>query len=618
MKNRRRLFDLARLLLLSSLLLSTSAALLAQDKPAEKPTDKPTDKPPGINAPAGTLVEAEGNPISATIVEDTLASGGKGLTSANAWQPIFSAMPPADAQEFTVWARHKSGPIQIKLKSGGKTTEKKWIYETPETFRWSNMGRYKRSEMDEGIIIIRSSKRPQPDPVLDCVVFSPDATALPVGQTAPLAKVLPSTEPDASAAPITMTASVNWSQRISKITREVWGVNDYEILNPQNAADPEFQSFLASMSPALIRIHNGALSERWTDEKTRAWDIEKIKAGFAASTGYGKAKIIFNIPTWPRWMAPQNAPLPVEKHAELATLIGKLVIAMRDEVKQPIAYWEILNETEITYEKAGRLDEMWTLLNTLAAEIHRVDPSAKVGGPALSWPKPEQVKGYLDHCGKNMDIFTWHNYASGDIYESNESIFRKAEVISNMAKYAFDVTKQKYPDKHLQCFLTETNIKWTWDPIERRHANNIGAIFQATVVKRMATLGMDGALVWHAKGNAYGLIDANNKLRATGQLYLWGNQFLVGDLAQSDTADASKFELLPVIHTDGSRALLLLNKAPASVTIAADPVLGAGVSAESLKASRIDATGTSDVTLTPDAAGALTLPGYSATLVRLP
>ena len=361
--------------------------------------------------PAGIFADAEmGLHVDPTkILADSSASGGNYVALKGDWDRFSLAVPAGSA--FKIWVRHKFGPIALKGTKNGNESELNWLYESPQVWTWSDMGTYERAALGNSIVLMRQAQNADPNPQIDAVVFAPDTV-----------RPLPPFEPDENAAPLTIRAEIAWDKVAGKMAPEMWGVNDYEILNPQDAANPELQRVLAQIRFPLIRIHAGGFSDAWTNAATRDWDHEKIKAGFAASTGYGDAKIMMNIASWPGWLQGGNY-LPPEKVDEFVALVGKLVVILRDEVKHPIALWELPNEKEDEYEKRGKLDELWSLFNKLSAEIKKQDPNAKVGGPAMSWPNPVWVDGFFKNCAPSADFISWHSYGFGSIYDSNESLF---------------------------------------------------------------------------------------------------------------------------------------------------------------------------------------------------
>ncbi len=568
-----------------------------------------------VSLPDGQALEAEANVAAdSKVIDDADASGGKAVTNEKAWQPLFTATVPTEGDAFTVWLRHRDGPFILKAMIDGAQKDLKQLWGSPEKWAWTNCGRYTRAELGEKFLIIRGAGNKTP--AIDVVVLATDENAKPEGFTgnpASAARPLPASQPSSLVPAQRVEVKVAWDQTVGRVPATIWGVNDYEILNPTAASDPKLQAYLGQCHVPIVRIHQGTLPNPWLNQETKSWDVEKIKAGFAASTGYGDARVMLNLATWPKWMLePGKGDFLAKDQSEAyVQLIAELVRVMRDDVHRKIDYWEITNEKEGAYQKAGRLDELWDIFNQTADAIKKVDPTTKVGGPALTWPKKEWVDSFLSKAAGHFDFITWHSYGTGDIYDSNETLMSKIDEIEKNSRNVTDAIKQLGGGKKIDQFLSEYNVKWTWNPLERRHANSIGAVFQACVVRRMALLGIDGAMVWHVKGNAYGLLDAKGDERPTAYLYSWGPKYLTGDLVSASVSDEKVLELLPVRRADGSRAMLLSNKSDHALILpSGTQLLGMEGPIDLL---RVDADGLSTPTL--DVSDALSLPGYSNTLI---
>jgi xylan 1,4-beta-xylosidase len=569
---------------------------------------------PVPGAPAGRCLTASACAVGDT-VQDADAIDGTAATSDAEYHDLVAATLPEAGDAFTIWVHRKGGPIQLKAVLHGAQQERQSDWGAPEDYEWCSMGRYERAELGHGITIVRGGKQNHPAPRIDCIVLSPDPAAHPQGMKADGGKELPPEAPDPSVAPTIAEAQINWDKTVGRMVPSIWGVNDCEVVDAQAAASPGYQSFLGSLRPTLIRVHDSDLTEKWTDPETRTWRAEEIKAGFAASTGFGNARIVLCVPSWPGWLAEQSdGTLTPEGEAEFVKLVGQLVRVMRDEVRRPVAYWELLNERDEQFEKLGKLDALWRLLNRLFAEIKRQDPEAKAGGPAFTWPRPLWVESFLKVCGPQVDFVTWHNYASGDIYDPNESVFERVDALTAQARYVKDAVAKAIPDRRVECFLDEYNIKWSWDPIERRHGNNVGAVFQACLLRRLGLLGIDGVMVWHSKGGAYGLIDSDNTVRLTGRLYQMGSRCLVGSMAETSIQWEKNVELLAVRRADGIRSVLLINRANHTVILRGAGELGFAAAAPAMI--RLAADGLTLARWKQELAGdELRLPGYSVTLV---
>lgn len=559
----------------------------------------------GGDAPQGILIEAETNKPTGDnkIVEVEGASGGKAVTSAADWQIVFDAPLPAGAG-FQIWIRHKNGPLALKINQDGKVQDN-WIWKSPENWAWTDAGIFSREQLGERLRIQRE-RGDKPASLLDAVVFAPAAI-----------KVLPPFEPDDQAAPVAVNATVDWNKTVGAMRPMLWGWNDYEVTDPQKANDPVYQKLLADLQPPLVRIHHGGFSDSWTRAQTKTWDEAKIKAGLEASTGFKGAKIMMNVSHWPGWLSDQSTLSP-EKEDEFARLCGDLVKVLQ-RLNYRVDYWEMTNEYDEAYEKAGKLDDLWRLFNKIAVEVRRADSKAKVGGPALRWAKPLWVEGFFKNCGQNTDFFTWHNYASGDIYDSNEMVLDRPAQIAGYTEAVRAAAQKWAPNRKMEFFLSEFNIKWVWNPIERRHGNNIGALFQASTLRRIALAnngqGIDGVMLWHAKGNSYGFIGGDNEKRSPYYLYLWGTKYLTGSIANHSSDDEKSLEILPIIQEDKTRSLLLIAKANRPIKIPNGAALLPVNGGQKLQVQRIDAKGFSENIEMPKT-GDWSLPGYSITLLK--
>lgn len=588
----------------SILLLSLSLLSFYQDLSQAQALDISTPTSKG-ETPEGIFTDAElsFSVSPSEVLADETASGGKAVVLKGDGDRFSLAVPAGDA--FKIWVRRKFGPLALQSNRNGKQVELKRVSDAPSDWTWSDMGTYSRADLGRSIFIERgpTGAAQVNEPQVDAVVFAP-ATV----------QILPPFEPDESAPPLPIKAKIAWDKVVGHMAPEMWGVNDYEILDPQKASDRGLQDYLTQVKFPLIRIHEGGFASRWTDSSTRTWNIEKIKAGFAASTGYGNAKVMMNIAGWPGWLQTGDY-LPPDKVDEYVALVGQLVKIMRDEVKHPVAYWEVPNEKEAEYEKRGKLDELWSLFNRLSAEIKKQDPTAKVGGPAMSWPNPVWVEGFLKNCAPNADFISWHNYGSGSIYDSNELLLDKPSGFAANGRKMKDWIAQYAPGRNLETFLTEYNVKWTWTPYERRHENNVGAVFMASTIRQVGLSGITGVMHWHVKGNSYGMINDKDELRLPAHLYLWGTHYLTGAVAQTNVEDEKILEILPVTRTDGAQSLLLINKANRSVRVDGVTSLLPPKATKYVWLARLDAKGYSSPHAVSKHVRELILPGYSVTIL---
>lgn len=360
--------------------------------------------------------------------------------------------------------------------------------------------------------------------------------------------------------------SVDWTRTVASVTDRHWGVNDYAAAD-QKTFDKFHVDYLNKIRPGLIRIHRAGLVDMWTDRSTRDWNKEVIRQVLTnAQQGYGHSELLLCIDEWPSWLH-DGAPLPKDKEAELIDLAVKLPGVIR-ELGFHVDYYEFLNEKDNPYQNAGRIGDLWNLLKRMAVAIKQAYPEVKVGGPALTWPNSEWYKPFLDVCGENIDFISWHNYASGSPETTNEELFANSlDLIgTDYPKGVMDYLKSKGWENRIETFLDEFNVQWTWTPYEPRHHNHVGASWMALLIKRLAVSGISGATVWNSKDGAYGLLPGDY-YSAPANLYIWGQNFLRGGLAESTDDEAGRIELFPVVTKEGKKSLLMINKSGEEATV---------------------------------------------------
>ncbi|MEX0269962.1 hypothetical protein AB3R30_12530 [Leptolyngbyaceae cyanobacterium UHCC 1019] len=362
---------------------------------------------------------------------------------------------------------------------------------------------------------------------------------------------------------------VDWATVVAHSTPLLFGSNDYEITDPKAAADLAYQKHLADLDIRLIRIHHAGLCDRWTNSRTQTWDEAKIKAGYDAS--YPQRPILIqNIPGWPNWMA-QNPDglLAPRDYDRYASFCAELVEILNQRQQRNIRYWEPLNEKDVAYEKAGKLDELWKIYNSAAIAMKAKDDQIKIGGPVLTWDEPNRLSSFLRTCGSHVDFISWHGYASGDAKESTDKLMVSTPSYGQQVQRLRAVLARELPQRKIPLFLSEYNINYTWDSGENRQNTHIGAVWFASVLKHLAEAGIEMAASWHLKDGIYGLIDNDNKLRPAATVFAWGVKYLVGKVMLT-TSNHPLVEALAVWQEqDDRRSLLLINKSskPASLKL---------------------------------------------------
>ncbi len=446
--------------------------------------------------------------------------------------------------------------------------------------------------------------------------------------SAPSPKVLPIIDADDKAKPVTVDVKVDWNKIVGTMSPLMWGVCDTQIMSLDEAKDRGFNDYLKSLHRPLIRIH-GAEQVNWVDAAKKNWDPKAVKACFDAADGYKDAVLMITFSMSPDGIkrTPWGGFATPGDEERLVRFAARLVRIMRDTVKRKVDYWEFYNEQdgwngkEGAWDKYGKTPELWQWINKFALAIKKEDPSAKVGAAAFTLPRPEWIRGLVTQCGKNLDFISWHNYATGDAYASNEFVFGMIDEIENTNREAVGIIRKYDPNGRLKIFLSEYNINWYWQIDDPRMRKSFGAVFDACLLKREALVGVDGAAIWHAKNWLYGLIGRenpaksvkSNEINPSGYLYQLGIPYLVGRIVDTKISNGKSVECLPIIAKNG-KSVLLINRTAKTVIIPRGRQLLIPEKGQSLQIKVIDSNGLSSPPV-DEKTKELKLRGFSVTLL---
>lgn len=374
-----------------------------------------------------------------------------------------------------------------------------------------------------------------------------------------------------------VAVTVNWGMPSGNVTANHWGVNDFQAKN-QMTFDKNYSDYLKKVNPGIVRIHQAGLVNAWTNNAAGAWDTAKIKLIFDnIMPGYGTAKVLLDLSDWPEFIAPSGNYLPLDKEQALEDYFAQLPSIIK-LIGHRVDYYEFLNENDEGYQNSIGFDKYAQLVKRLAIRVKTeaaaldLPYTVKVGGPALRWPNSAWFQPAIDILGAHIDFFSWHHYATGPIGEGvteeqrNQAIFNNIEwmagsAINDIRNYAIS---KGY--NHLEYFLDEFSVQYVWTPYEPRVHNNVGAVWFASLIRRFAQNNLSGAMVWNAKDGAYGLLPDNENISAPGQLYLWGNKYLRGQLMTAGS-DRVSLEVMAILRADNSHQVLLINRSTDTVTI---------------------------------------------------
>ncbi|HEY3333517.1 MAG TPA: hypothetical protein VGK19_26025 [Capsulimonadaceae bacterium] len=583
---------------------------------------------PTLNATGVLLAEAEDTP-GVQVDVDTNASGGKVATGTKAYQVLLTADVPRGADSVVVWVRYRSAPMQLKTAlASGEVKELNWQWEQPAGFKWVSFGRHAVGSLGKSVSIMCGPPS-SPTCAVDALVFAkddafnPDAAYPALKNSSPATKAAagivrdgPVVAKASDTSPINATVSIDWRRNAGTVTAMLYGSNDMQLGDPKPETFASTGRALDRAGVSLLRIHSGGLTGAWSDSTTRDWNREKIAAAYSAAYLKGRT-IIQNIPKWPSWMKTlDDGTLDKSEYGPFAEFCAKLVRIVNIDLHAGVQYWEPQNEWELNYDKRGKLNELWTIYNLCAVAMKRVDPGIQVGGIAFAWDDPAKMQAFVKTCGPNVDFVTYHRYGSGDAADSTDTLMGRAREFGERFKTYPKMVKEAGGGRQIPIFVDEFSVNYTWDSGETRQWSNVGAVWFASTLRSLAYAGATHAMTWAFKDWIYGVVDMHDNARPVADVLRWGNMWLTGQLVGASSTHV-RVEAMAVRHVDGSRAILLINKATGSATVTLKyglPRAGMPIEIEML-----DGTGTSHrVAPLSEFTAPVLMPPYSLLLLLIP
>jgi hypothetical protein len=338
-----------------------------------------------------------------------------------------------------------------------------------------------------------------------------------------------------------------------------------------------------------VRIHRGQQmfdssqdAAGWVIEPNLAsyrWDRAKIRAALAGLKTLGGPNTLrmMNIANFPAYLIQPgtNMRLRPDSYQAYADFCAELVKIIHSELKLDVRYWEITNElddgaTDGKDKYNNDFGKVGTIFNAVAKAIKAIDPTLKVGGPALAQPNRDgqrDEKAFLSETKDTLDFISYHSYFTGNKDQSAQSIYDHASDIGSIGQVIQGLVGG-FTNRNIGYFHSEYNI--SWNPPDPRMTNEIGAVFDALALTALAKSGTTGGLAWNEADGWYGKLGAQFEQRPASVVFGLYNQFLLGEIVQASSNDRKKLEVLAVKSGDGNPqrySLALINRSGVAQTL---------------------------------------------------
>lgn len=317
----------------------------------------PPQEPPPIEIfirPVTVLKEAEDCDFTGKIIFDTSASNSSTIErEAEGNGTSISCEAPRSSRPLAVWLRRKGGPIHLENQEGEKLPQTVSKIREEPLFVWTLMGEF-NPQQQPATIVFKETVSSAPPASVDCILFTDQ-------KIEDKDSFLTSVEP--------LEIDPTWATSDFRNASEAWGFNL-----------PPTEALFARATSRVVRV---TLPD-WDEDRFR-----KMTAGLLELEN--TRRIILNFPNWPEAMdADADGFLDQKNKDAYIELVRRFAeIALEGENAANRFYFELFDRLDQQYytdlvakKETHRVADLARIYLAIAAEIHTINPKAKVGGAA--------------------------------------------------------------------------------------------------------------------------------------------------------------------------------------------------------------------------------------------
>lgn len=227
-----------------------------------------------------------------------------------------------------------------------------------------------------------------------------------------------------------------------------------------------------------------------------------------------------NVPWLEKNGSPSDPPSDPQAWADSAVKILQYLNGTGKNYHLNVKYVEVWNEPNLNMFWKGTWDQYFNLFNTVAKAIHKNCPGVMVEGPVLSpATKPTAFgKAFIDHSGKNMDVFDYHSY--GDTV---------AKISSDIDMW--DAYIQQHTDKKPKLMVTESDNWFNgWPKVQYMLQRQFALLKHADTMVGFHQF----SLLAYQEGNyVFGLVNQDGSVIEGTYWPYWLFRNATGDIVQS-------------------------------------------------------------------------------------
>lgn len=359
-----------------------------------------------------------------------------------------------------------------------------------------------------------------------------------------------------------VTVSVDFAQTIRPVRDGLFGIN---VPYVSKAKDDRYFEEFRDVDFATLRIGNHCPPVEGRSQPTPE-ELAKQDAYFQKLADGTHTRMLLNIKSLGKY--PQEEDKLQQYIADRVSWNMAVLKHLIDEKQFPIAYIEVFNEELIGHKDAPL---KYRYYNALASRIKSQYPHVKVGGTAECWPDTGVLEQFIIHCGENMDLLTWHMYATGKASTPTTRIMQATDRLAKSSQQLQDIYNKHFPGRKLEQSITEYNINYaSWrPPYEERQGIGTGCVWTMSVLKHLLYDGdADSAMYWHYyTGGNYGVVTSDYQRRPARTLFYLLNRYLRAAQLCKVQSDHDMIEVLAA-QNKTCYVSIILNKSsqPLSIT----------------------------------------------------
>jgi hypothetical protein len=384
--------------------------------------------------------------------------------------------------------------------------------------------------------------------------------------------------------------SFNFSSLRNNISSGICGLNLKGGMANFNLSSQQYEDKLLSIRPNTVRFHdsigdNGYANWKgWIDPWAKDWirwkiqDWAKEVRDFQAK-GYSP-KIILTVDRYFSWMKLKpvlnsqgqiiSYILDESEYNNFANMVERLLQIVIVEEKINLDYLQILNEADYQYHVnvvnrggVSQVNKLMDLIINTAKRVKAKYPTLKLMTPSTA---RTDLTAQFDTMFSRMrsdsvglfQAVGFNYYLTGNSSEPLNNVYNLAQSALLWHFNSVQSRLNRFGLNGLKAIPTEFNINW--NEIDMRMQQMPGAIVDALTYMEGAKLGVESVIPWTDMGTYFGKWNNNYVDSFAMRVQNICGKYIRSSRLVTQLNTLSNVEFLPMIRSNGKKAILIVNK----------------------------------------------------------